>query len=223
MRASLVALLVLAPATASAHIALIYPPPRTDMLKQPNCGLAGSTRSATPTVLAPGETITVRWNEIINHTGHYRISFDPDGEDFTIPLSYDDTTQDTNVLLDEIPDVAGQSAYTRDITLPDLECENCTLQVIQMMTDKPPYGDGNDIYFQCADLSLRSAAGPDGGLDGSGGASGGCSAGGEHASGLTLVGTALLIIARRRKGCYRASSHRDFPAWPEPPIGSIVP
>lgn len=220
MRASLVALLVLAPATASAHIALIDPPPRTDMLKQPNCGLTGSTRSATPTVLAPGETITVRWDETINHTGHYRISFDPDGEDFTIPLSYDDTTQDTNVLIDEIPDVAGQSAYSRDITLPDLECENCTLQVIQMMTDKPPYGDGNDIYFQCADLALRR--GPDGGLDGGGGASGGCSTGGNHASGLTLLGVALLMIARRRKGCYRASSTRT-PASPEPLIGPIVP
>jgi uncharacterized protein (TIGR03382 family) len=209
MRACLVALLVLAPATASAHIALIYPPPRTDLLKQPNCGVAGSPRSATPTVLAPGETITVQWNETINHTGHYRISFDPDGEDFTIPLSYDDTTQDTNVLIDEIPDVAGQSAYTRDITLPDITCESCTLQVIQMMTDKPPYGDGNDIYFQCADLALRAGAGPDGGLDGGSGASGGCSTTGDSASGLTLAVAVLLIIAPRRKGCYSASTPRS--------------
>ena len=44
------------------------------------------------------------------------------------------------------------------ITLPNMTCENCTLQVIQMMTDKTPYGDGNDLYFQCADIALRTNA-----------------------------------------------------------------
>lgn len=40
--------------------------------------------------------------------------------------------------------------------LPDVECDNCTLQAIQVMYDKPPYvTPGNDLYYQCADLVLR--------------------------------------------------------------------
>jgi hypothetical protein len=29
------------------------------------------------------------------------------------------------------------------------------------MSDKPPYGDGNDMYYQCADLVLSADAEPD--------------------------------------------------------------
>ena len=156
MRPLLVAALVAVPATAAAHIELTNPEPRTLELKQPSCGLTGSTRSANPTVYAPGETITVTWDETINHPGHYRISFDLEGEDFTIPPDFDDTSLDENVLFDMIPDGTG----SKQITFPDQECETCTLQVIQMMTDKPPYGDGNDIYFQCADIALRAGTDP---------------------------------------------------------------
>ena len=33
----------------------------------------------------PGQTITVTWAETINHTGWYRISFQPNGQIFEIP------------------------------------------------------------------------------------------------------------------------------------------
>lgn len=209
------------PATAWAHIELTYPAPRTLSLKQPNCGLTGSTRSVAPTVFAPGETITVTWTETVNHPGHYRISFDADGEDFTIPLDFDDTTQTENVLFDLIPDSGTQ--YTHDVTFPDIECETCTLQVIQMMTDKPPYGDGNDIYFQCADIALRVGGGPGPGPDagpGGGGegdddpttppdATGSCSAGGGS-SGLLLLFAALYWPMKKRRNrqvrAFQASS-----------------
>jgi hypothetical protein len=202
---SVLVLVLAVPATASAHISLTSPAARTTSQKAANCGLAGSTRSPTPTVFEPGETITVTWNETINHPGHYRVSLDDAGEDFTIPLSYDDTTQNENVLFDMIPDNGG-SAFSQEITLPDIECETCTIQVIQMMTDKPPYGDGNDIYFQCADIALRTGGGPapdpgggpDGGVDdpgddpdGPADATGGCSTSGGG-SGLALV--ALLAV-----------------------------
>src|SRR5687768_6196498 len=120
MRTSVLALafLVAAPSVASAHISLQYPLPRTTMQKDRHCGLAGSTRSANPTVPAPGETITVQWTETINHPGHYRISFDADGEDFTIPLSFTDLTQTENVLVDNITDNQG-GTYSQEITLPD--------------------------------------------------------------------------------------------------------
>ncbi|MCA9560948.1 MAG: hypothetical protein KC583_20510, partial [Myxococcales bacterium] len=47
------------------------------------------------------------------------------------------------------------------VTLPDVECDNCTLQVIQVMFDKPPQtSPGNDLYYQCADLVLRGDGPP---------------------------------------------------------------
>src|SRR5687767_5344915 len=55
------------------------------------------------------------------------------------------------------------------ITLPNMTCENCTLQLIQLMTDKPPYtvdATSDDIYFQCADIALRGPGGTDAGTDG---------------------------------------------------------
>lgn len=204
------ALIVAAPAVASAHIQLTYPLPRTAELKEPNCGLSGSTRSQNPTVLEPGATITVTWNETIGHPGHYRISFDRDGEDFTIPLSFEDTTQTENVLVDSIADQTGTGSYSQEITLPNEECENCTLQLIQMMTDKPPYGDGNDIYFSCADLTLRvggdpdpDPVGPDGGAgdddpDSPSSAVGGCSTSGGAAPGAMMLVLGALILRRKR-------------------------
>lgn len=161
-------------------------------------------------------------DETVNHLGHYRVSFDADGQDFTVPLSFTDLTQTTNVLFDNIPDRSGTNLiYKQMVTLPNITCENCTLQVIQMMTDKPPYGDGNDLYFQCADIALRAGtptptvdAAPSlvdapTGADAGGMApasGGGCSAGGPNAGGtfgwltlIAVVGAGAIGIRRRQQ------------------------
>jgi hypothetical protein len=211
MSRTLVIVAALAWATpAAAHIALLSPPPRTTALKVGPCGATNSVRGTNVTVLAPGATLDVTWMETINHPGHYRISFDPTGQNFTVPLGFDDTSQTMNVVLDAIPDSPiADDTYTKTITLPSIECETCTLQVIQVMSDKPPYGDGNDIYYQCADIALRAgtppppdagtppAASPDAGAtEPPGGVSGGCTAAG---GGSIAVGIALLPLGRRRR------------------------
>jgi hypothetical protein len=148
-----------APAIAAAHIALTYPTPRSaDQFTAP----CGNTTVGTRTVLEPGATINVTWNEVIQHPGHFRISFDADGVDFTIPLSETDQSQSMNVLLDGIADTT-MTPYTRTVTLPAVECESCTLQLIQVISGNPPF-DSNDIHFQCADLALRAPPGPDAGV-----------------------------------------------------------
>ena len=142
-----------------AHLNLLYPTPRTASLKQGPCG-AGPDDPRGPTVATfkPGEKITVTWNEYINHPGHYRIAIDMDGQDgFFLPKDFDDVSGGPGVIMDGIPDKQGGD-YAQEITLPDMECDTCVLQVIQMMTDKPPYGDGNDIYFQCADIAIVGEA-----------------------------------------------------------------
>jgi uncharacterized protein (TIGR03382 family) len=222
MRAAVALSLLLAPSVAMAHAVLTYPPPRTTELKSAPCGAAGSTRGTNVTTLAPGATIQVLFKETIDHPGHYRISFDEDGQDFFMPTDFNTNTEgQLNVIDDLIPDIqgtlpAGGRPYMVDITLPNVECANCTLQLIQMMTETATFEAANDIYFSCADITLAAnapdagtnAGGDDAGVDpggsGSGGPnsgveSGGCSAGGGGAGGLSALALLGLVGWRRRR------------------------
>ncbi|MCC6554101.1 MAG: lytic polysaccharide monooxygenase [Polyangiaceae bacterium] len=182
-------------AVTQAHIELMYPPPRHPLdLKVGPCGVANDSRGDNITYLEPGAAITVTWDETIDHPGHYRIMFAEDGSDFPVPAAFDDSctpgdvTNGVHCLADPIEDLPNGPSYTHDVTLPDIECQNCTLQLIQMMTDKAPYGDGNDIYYSCADLVLGAGAGGSGagttsssGTTSSGGGGGaGAGSGGGH-------------------------------------------
>lgn len=156
---------------ADAHVCLVEPTPRTGpecTARSPQkvgpCGI--NERSGHVTRFRPGETIEVRLNETIDHPSHYRIAFDPDGEDFPDPVSIEDRIGDhPSVLLDGITD-AGDARQSVQVTLPDVECDECTLQLIQVMYDKQGNGfggrdsqemdadDNDDIYYSCADLVL---------------------------------------------------------------------
>jgi hypothetical protein len=227
------------PAIAAAHIAMTYPPRRTNEQKEEHCGLATAPRANVTTFL-PGQTITVTWNEVIGHPGWYRISFQPDGDIFEIPPAsdgpYGDGTPGGNfptenltgmtdpatgsmILLDRIADNPGNGPYSQDITLPDIECTNCTLQLIQVMTSAHgPYNEpgGNDIYFQCADMILSATlpdaapsqpdaapgtpdggVGQDAGNPASGNGGGCCSVAGGPSGILTAL--AMVGLLRRRR------------------------
>ncbi len=147
--------LALVAGQAHAPLDLLTPTPRTKMLKQGPCGAGpGDPRGPTVATFKPGETITITWNEYVDHPGHFRVAFDDDGQDiFVDPKGFDDVSGGPGVILDGIADKNGGD-YSQEVTLPNIECDNCVLQVIQVMTDKPPYGDGNDMYYQCADIAL---------------------------------------------------------------------
>jgi MYXO-CTERM domain-containing protein len=135
---------------ADAHIALTYPPARSAEMKAGPCGAAGSTRGSTVTTFAPGQTITVVWDETIDHPGHYRIAFDDDGNDvFVNPHDPNDNFPFT--LVEPIADISGVHHYEQQVTLPNIECTNCTLQLMQIMTTAIPY---SSFYYQCADITL---------------------------------------------------------------------
>src|SRR5690606_27290583 len=101
------------------------------------------------------------------------------------------------------------------ITLPNMECTNCTLQLLSVMTNGANYNitDGGSLYYQCADITLAANApdaGPqvtvDAGMDtGSGGGnntgeiSGGCSAGGGAGIPAALALFGLVGLRRRRR------------------------
>jgi hypothetical protein len=185
-------------APAVAHIEMTVPGHRSQMQKEGPCGVIGSVRGSNVTTYASGQTITVEWDETVDHPGHYRISFDDDGNDFPNPVRSTDAFPTT--LLDNIADHA-PGHYTQDITLPDIECTNCTLQLVQVMTTTEPFTAGN-LYFQCADLSLvRDVPGDDVADDvpPPPGSTGGCAATRGSGAGAIAVLGALLVVARPRR------------------------
>jgi hypothetical protein len=168
---ALTACLAYAP-RAEAHICMDAPVSRVG----PSC-TAGSAQKPGPcgintrstqyvTTFKPGETITVEINETINHGSHYRIAFNPSGDDFEDPTSKDDMSgTHPFVLLDGIMDATAAKQSVK-VTLPNMTCDNCTLQLIQVMYDKGGNGfggddgpggkeDNDDIYYACADIVLK--------------------------------------------------------------------
>jgi MYXO-CTERM domain-containing protein len=135
----------------------------------------------------PGSTITVEFTETIQHPGFFRISFDDDGQDAfePPPLARTDIQMGTPmlpVLKDNIPDTSG-SAYTVEIVVPNVPCENCTLQLIQVMEDAQTWTE-DDIYFTCADIRIVGGNAGAGGMGGGGMGAGGMNAGGMSTGGM---------------------------------------
>ncbi|MEO8698850.1 MAG: SCE4755 family polysaccharide monooxygenase-like protein [Kofleriaceae bacterium] len=184
-------LLLLGAGTAHAHIAMTSPKPRGADQKAGPCGKSGSARGSNVTMFAPGETITVEWDETVDHPGHFRIAFDDDGDDvFVNPNNPDDNFAFT--LMEPISDKSG-GHYTQQVTMPTTPCTNCTLQLMQVMTTAVPY---NSFYYQCADIQIGGdPVDPDPEPSDT---EGGCSTGGSSGiGGLVLVGLALMRRRRR--------------------------
>jgi len=221
---------------ALAHLELTSPVSRYGraVLKDGPCGQTGGQRTTNVTVLRPGATLEVAWNEYINHPGYFRIAFDEAGDDsFRDPVctsgcdgrtpTFEPAADDETILLDDIPDTRGGDSVV-SVTLPDVECDTCTLQVIQVMFDKPPQtSPGNDIYYQCADLVLSRDAADAGPVAGDAGETaeetgsddGGCSLSGKRSRGRALHGEALLAalaLVRRRARRGRRLSRPQRPA-----------
>ena len=173
---------------AHAHLTLTSPPPRLagmsggNQLKVGPCGQSNNARTETVTEFMPGETITVEWDEYINHPSYYRIAFDTDGDDdFPIRADMDDVIPESDdpaaaeplsdVILAYVEEDPDLPQYSVDVTLPNVLCESCTLQVIQFMYDKVGNGLDDEYYFQCADIALRGEVMGTGGGDGAGGGS----------------------------------------------------
>ena len=186
--ACLLLLLGLGAGPAHAHFAVDFADTHQSRygpgeIKSAPCGRPDGERGEHVYTYAPGETITVSWVEYVAHPGYFRIAFDDDGDDdFVNPARIapagrscaegephcgdGDFYNNATVLVDDFGrhDVAENGKpYSLQLKLPDIECENCTLQIIQLMTEagKAPYDpaaeDADDIYYQCIDLRLQAS------------------------------------------------------------------
>jgi hypothetical protein len=185
---------------AAAHVRLESPASRYgDEMKLRPCGITGGVRTTRVTTVRPGQVLTVVFDEFIDHPGYFRIAFDPAGDSALGPPVWNGAAfvnpPDVDVLVDHIANPPGLTHGEVPVTLPKIECDNCTLQLIQVMTDKPPFDGVDDFYYQCADLRLSSTA-PLGGpppipppsttaQSATSGASGGCA---------SIPGGALLVL-----------------------------
>jgi MYXO-CTERM domain-containing protein len=203
------------PGVSQAHFILMSPPAvfeqsgLGDPQKAPPCGDNG-TAVATGELSSyqGGDIVTVTINETIPHPGHYRIALVLD--DGVFPEEPPVTPGETDcgsapidpapafpILADGV--FVHTEAFTEpqsiDITIPDgVSCTNCTLQVIQFMSNHGLNDPGGCYYHHCAALSIEPSAGETGGTTAPGDetgvdGSGGDSTGGGPASGSASEGS----------------------------------
>jgi hypothetical protein len=152
---------LLVSSNARAHITLDEPPQRDPAMKTAPCG-GTAERSSSPRAFAPGATVTVKWHETIAHPGFFRIALSRDGRTFPADPP-DPPPAATGDVLSIVQKVNGVMDYSQAITLPDVPCAACTIQVIQYMREHspPPY------YYQCADIVIADGAPPSSDVDAS--------------------------------------------------------
>lgn len=111
------------------------------------CG--GLARSLNAPVLQAGSTITLNWIETINHPGRFEFYFSPANEQgFQLLKTVIDDQNATNNL---------PHMYSTTITLPTTNCTDCTLQMIQVMTENPA---APTFYYSCADIQITGGTPP---------------------------------------------------------------
>lgn len=224
---------VLATTAARAHINLLEPvarvPGRPDStLRLGPCGQRQTERvDGRVSTFRPGQSIDMVWEVYVQHVSYFRIAFDPDGDDSfsTRPsapsdASTDDPTQlqagDGEIILDYILDRAGNvDGVEHRVTLPEVECDRCTLQLTQFTYGLPL---DESFYYQCADLVLDDGdGGGEAAADQAAAAEGaGCSLaagaarshGGGAVSWAWLAGALALGVRRLRLELPRAAARR---------------
>lgn len=169
--------LLLAPQPAWAHFKLTSPPDWIvtnadgDPQKLSPCGSSAGMRTNVVTTVRPGQKLKVQWTERVGHPGHYRISIAADRAQLVDPtpvVMMNDCKSApiqaapvAPVIADGLfPKIVGATnmMYEHEITIPNMKCDRCTLQVLQFMSKHMP----SCFYYHCADIRITD--GTDGGL-----------------------------------------------------------
>ncbi len=177
------------------------------------CGGEGEATYAVTTVEA-GSQLTVSWKETIYHPGHFRLSIAQRADEFSTPEAVLDrggnncasAPIESNPAYPTLVDglfthtSAGSGEWSTTVTVPDMSCDRCVLQLLQFMSEHAP----PCYYYQCAHLKIVP---PDSGeelgvhyVGGEPPKGCGCSGGG-----LPLVALALWLSSRPSRARPRAS------------------
>jgi hypothetical protein len=161
---------------AHAHFALLQPPSAL-MIEDGGKGAppcAEGPASNVVTQVQGGHPIAIRLTEFVFHPGHYRFALsvnsraelppDPDVVQDSNGLSVSTSIQNParipvladGVFLHVDPPLAD---WQTSLTLPNLNCDKCTLQIIEFMAEHGSNIGGGFFYHHCSDLRIVADAG----------------------------------------------------------------
>ena len=174
------------PRMAQAHFTLLEPASwlvETNALGDPQklapCG--GTTANpGTPTGTVSeavgGALLHIKLRETVFHPGHYRIALAVKSR-AELPADPEVTTRDTPkgpwsvsakimnpvappVLADGVflhtEKAAPDTYFETDVRLPNINCDRCSLQIVEFMAEHGHNLDGDYSYHHCADLRIRA-------------------------------------------------------------------
>ena len=173
-----------APSVAPAHFILMAPKsavvenPLGDPQKAGPCGV-NAAKPGVPTgeitALTGGEMLHVHVKETIYHPGFYRIALSVldraelpgDPEDTTKegprgPVSVSgkvDPNPKPPVLVDGLwmhHERKPAQEWETDVKIPNINCDHCSIQIIQFMEEHGVNADGRFTYHHCADLKITA-------------------------------------------------------------------
>src|SRR5262245_44725389 len=180
----LIGVLAMLAQSASAHFKLLEPASwlvesdRGDPQKSGPCGGSNTDwgkPSFVVTKATGGQKLHIKVQETIYHPGHYRVALavnsptelPPDPETTTRegergPLSVSAKIQDPPqipVLADGLfvhstRPTGPMAPFETDVTLPNISCRKCTLQIVQFMAEHGFNNPGGYTYHHCADLQI---------------------------------------------------------------------
>ena len=159
---------LLALGVAQAHFALVQPPSALateDGGKgAPPCGEGIPSNRVTD--VQGGHPISIRLAEFVFHPGHYRVALsvksraelppDPDvvqdSDGFSISASIQNPVK-APLLADGLFAHASPPGgdFQASLTLPNISCDKCTLQIIEFMAEHGANDGGGFFYHHCAD------------------------------------------------------------------------
>ena len=168
----------------SAHFKLLAPASwivedmRGDPQKAGPCGgtiADPGTPTNAVTKVQGGQKLHIEIEETIYHPGHYRIALARTRAG--LPADPEATVQQTEkgprsvsaaivanpqppLLVDGLwPHTARPAEkWVTDIEIPNINCEKCTLQIIQFMANHPGVREGGFSYHHCGDLDITADA-----------------------------------------------------------------
>jgi hypothetical protein len=181
--ASLAAVVLVAP-VAAGHFLLMEPASwivedmRGDPQKLAPCGgtLADPGKpTGAITKVQGGSKLHVKVQETIFHPGHFRIALatsrnalPPDPVVAMTPTEKGPRSAKAAIQNPPAPPVLVDGLWPHteqpkpgtfwetDVEIPNITCERCTLQVIQVMLNHPGFREGGFSYHHCADLAISA-------------------------------------------------------------------
>lgn len=180
LKTGLAAVLGLAAMSAQAHFILEAPASWIeqnevgDPQKIAPCGgtLAdGGTRTGAVTEVQGGSMLRLAITETIYHPGHYRVALSrhinwlPEDPEAVMKETENGLRSDyAHIDPEPLPPVLVDGLWENDeqrtgpleteIRIPNIDCDNCFLQVVQFMENHPGFPEGGFTYHHCAVLDI---------------------------------------------------------------------